>query len=317
MTGARISPARAACATARRSSARHSTRVTPWARAIRERGSVRTRRSPVATRLRPWETHPSRSAHSILGNVQTFAGAPVTGFTITIYDVPVGSTPRSDVSLSAGDDGSFRARLTAFPDSEPPGTPAHHLMMYVEAPGYLRAMREVYAHPGTGVNVGVITVAARDSNTVTVDSNGGNVTDSQGLISLTIPPGALSAPTPITVTPYMHREELGAPLPTITVTGYGFSLEPSGTELAQPATVTIKNWRSLPTSVQIPVGRFDEVNGHWQHEGVAAWNGSAWSAQISHFSVHDANPSNQGRWIILADRGHDPNGGGSAVVEAS
>ena len=148
----------------------------------------------------------------------------MTGYTVTVYDVPV-SVPRADATTQQASDGSFWTHLTSFPTSEAPRTPPRHLVVTIDTPGYLRATREVYAHPGTAVDLGVIdVVAAGDTNVVTIGPGGGSVTDSQGLITLIIPPGALATPTPITVTPIQNREEMPAPLPTITLTEYGFDL---------------------------------------------------------------------------------------------
>ena len=159
------------------------------------------------------------------------------------------------------------------------------------------------------MDLGVIDVVAADTNVVTIGPGGGSVTDSQGLITLIIPPGALATPTPITVTPIQNREEMPAPLPTITLTEYGFDLEPSGTQLAQPATLLITNWRNAPTAAPIPAGTYDAVNGGWKHVAMATWNGSAWTYPIQHFSVHDLNADDFGEWVMVAGKGQDPNGG--------
>jgi hypothetical protein len=257
----------------------------------------------------PPEYSPFETQASIIGLVQTAAGAAVTGTAVTVYDMPVSGPARTDVVVTQASDGSFRARLTTFPASEPPRTPPHHLMIFIDAPGFIRAEREVYAHPGTAVDLGTILVAARDPNTVMIGPEGGSVTDSQGLITVAIPPGALTAPTPITVTPIMSRDEMPAPLPPISLTGYGYEVEPSGTELAQPATVTIQNWRNVPTTTPMPGGAYDPINGGWKHVGMGSWNGSAWTYQIHHFSEQDLNPDEYGEWVLLMAGGQDPNGG--------
>ncbi len=261
---------------------------------------------------------PFETRASILGRVLVYGGAPVPGFALTVYDVPVGDTPRTDLSVQTGGDGSFWARLTGFPDSEPPRSPPHHLMLYVDAPGYLRTKREVFAHPGMGVDLGAIVLVARDPHTVIVDATGGSVTDSNGLVTLQIPPGALSAPTPITITPVRHREEMPAVLPGITLTGYGFELEPTGTQLAVSATIHVNNWRNFPTTLSVPMGSYDVVNGGWTQEAMTTWDGASWTAPVTHFSTWDVNPNEWGEWILLASRGPDPNGnnnvcGGSAL----
>jgi RHS repeat-associated protein len=100
-----------------------------------------------------------------------------------------------------------------------------------------------------------------------------------------------------------------APLPSITLTGYGFDIEPSGTQLAAPATLHITNWRNAPTAQPIPAGTFDAVNGGWQHVAMASWDGKAWTYSIQHFSTHDLNPDDFGEWVLLSGHGQDPNGG--------
>ena len=252
--------------------------------------------------------NPFETRAAIIGRVQTFAGAAVGGYTLTVTDLPA-NTPRSDASVKTAGDGSFWVRLTSFPDSEPDHSPPHHMLVTIDAPGYLRIVRDLFAHPGSAQSLGTITVAARDPNTKTIDSLGGSVTDSQGLITVTFPPGALATPTPVTVTPIIHREEMPAPLPDITVTGYGFELEPTGTQLAAAATVRINNWRNLPTNVAIPVGFFDPTSGVWLDEGNAGWDGSAWATSITHMSTHDLNPSFFGKLVLWVTRLLGLNGG--------
>jgi hypothetical protein len=89
---------------------------------------------------------------------------------------------------------------------------------------------------------------------------GGTAENSQGTISLTIPAGALSTPTPIQITAIPTREQFTIPLPD-TVTTYGMELEPSGTVFAVPATLRVQNTLNLPTTMRIPVGTLDPRYG--------------------------------------------------------
>ena len=69
-----------------------------------------------------------------------------------------------------------------------------------------------------------------------------------------IPPGALATTVPVQITPIRQRSDFPAPLPSSTLTMYGFELEPSGTTFATPATVRLANYRNVPTTLVIPTG---------------------------------------------------------------
>jgi hypothetical protein len=102
----------------------------------------------------------------------------------------MGSTPRTDVALSFGADGSFRARLTSFPASEPAGTRPHHEIVTVSSPATIPAMRDAYLHATDAVDFGPIMVATRDPNVTVIGPAGGTATDSNNLVEVDIPAGA-------------------------------------------------------------------------------------------------------------------------------
>ncbi|HEY2514049.1 MAG TPA: hypothetical protein VGI39_24450, partial [Polyangiaceae bacterium] len=241
----------------------------------------------------PNPTTPNGSAFetqaSLIGKVVlSGTGAPVTGYTITAYDDTT-ANPRSDVSLTVADDGSFRARLTSFPTTEPPRSAPHHVLINVSSPNFLTIQRSAYLHPGVAKNFGEIHAVARDPKITTIDASGGTATDSQGLVEVDIPPGALTAPTPIQITPLKSRADAPYPLPDVTLPGYSMELEPEGTQFQVPVTVRLANWRNLPTTFQIPVGVVDKTTGFWTHEAFANWDGKMFAFNVNHFSYHDAN----------------------------
>jgi len=124
---------------------------------------------------------------SIMGKVQTQTGGAVAGFSVTVYDAPATGAPRSDVALTTAGDGSFRARLTSFPTSEPARTPPHRMIVRIDAANALPLWREVYLHVGDAVDLGVLVVAIRDPNVTVIGPSGGTATDSQHLVSVDIP----------------------------------------------------------------------------------------------------------------------------------
>ncbi|MFO0737732.1 MAG: hypothetical protein U0270_17700 [Labilithrix sp.] len=228
---------------------------------------------------------------SILGQVVDRTGSPITGATFSVYDDRHVGAPRSDVVARVGADGSFRLRLTTFPESEPERSPVHRLVLVVEAPGRLPAERVTYARPGDAVPVGTIRLIPRDPQITNIGPAGGTASDSSNRIQVVIPPGALTTTVPIQITPFDQREDFPAPLPSSTLTMYGMELEPTGTLFAVPVTVRIANTLSLPTSATIPVGFYNLQEGHWDTLGEATWDGSRFAFQTTHFTEIDGNSS--------------------------
>ncbi len=74
-----------------------------------------------------------------------------------------------------------------------------------------------------------------------VDSNGGTITSPDGRVSVTIPPGALSGPKIITVTPSQAE---GA------IPGATYAFAPDGLTFSKPVTIAIKyETASVPAGV--------------------------------------------------------------------
>ncbi len=250
---------------------------------------------------------PFETRASVIGRVVSSAGGAVQGVTFTVYDQRATGTPRSDVIVQMGGDGSFRLRLTGFPEAEADRTPPHRLILLVDAPNKLRATREAYAHPGDAVDVGTIKLIERDPKITMIGPAGGVATDSRGLMEVAIPPGALSTTLPIQVTPLTSRDDFPAPLPVETITMYGVELEPSGTTFSTPATLRTTNYRNFPTNLTIPLGVFDPVEVHWVHEGVAVWNGTRFEVPITHFSTKDINSAQQFDLVARITQKPNPN----------
>jgi len=97
--------------------------------------------------------------------------------------------------------------------------------------------------------------ACTHSQVTNIGAAGGTATDSHGLLEVSIPPGALTLRRrPFGFTPMAEREELPRRFPHTTMTTYGFSSKPDGTQFAQRSRVRVTNSRNLPTSMKIPVG---------------------------------------------------------------
>jgi YD repeat-containing protein len=232
----------------------------------------------------------------------------VTGFSITVYDNATTNLPaRSDVSLTTASDGSFRARLTSFPTSEPDRTPPHQEIVEIDLVGYLSSYRSVYVHPGTAVNLGVINLVPLDPTITMIGPAGGTAIDSQNLVQLIIPAGALTAETPIQITAFKSRNDLAYPLPDSTMAGYAMDIEPDGLQLQAPATVRLANWRSVPTNLTIPVGLLNKTNGTWSNETFASWDGQMFAFAVNHFSERDINTPYLGQEVVVFSKGEDPN----------
>jgi len=225
---------------------------------------------------------------SVIGKLVDRNGAGVGGATFVVTDAPpagsfTAGSPRSDVVVSVAPDGSFRLRLATYPDVQADRTPPSHVLLRVDAPGLLPAYRDAWVLTGTAEDLGTIRMVPRDTAVSVIGPAGGTASDSQGRIQVVVPAGAVSAPTPIVITPFDQRDDMPAPLPSSTPTQYGFELEPSGQAFAVPVTIRVANSLNLPTSLSIPLGYYDKDTGRWEHEGIATWDGQRFAVQTSHF----------------------------------
>ena len=255
---------------------------------------------------------------SLLGRLVDGSGSGINGATVTVFDGDTTAPPRNDVVLTTGNDGSFRARLTTFPESAPVGTPPHRVLVRVEAPGILPILREAYLRPGDVSDLGDLVGLARDSAVTMIGPAGGTATDSQGLFTLEFPPGAVANIVAVRITPIPDRKEFPFPLPDATHTGYGVVFEPADLAFALPVTVRVQNPRNLPTTVPLPVGFVNDDLGRWEHVGAAFWNGTEFESTISHFSSYDWNlGGNTGELMLFINEGTDPMHSPGAVCGGS
>jgi RHS repeat-associated protein len=239
---------------------------------------------------------------SLLATVKFSDGGPATGYTVTAYDDVTTGTPRADAVVTEASDGSFRVRFTSFPTSEADRSAPHRIALKIESPSFLPVYRMASVHPGTTLNLGTISVVARDTKVTVIDAAGGTATDSQGLVEVQVPPGAVSSPTPVRITPFKHRADLPFSLPDVTLAGYAMQLEPEGTQFAAPVTVRVTNWRNMPTTLVIPVGVLDPATLRWKHLAFGTWDGQKFAYTTTHFSVHDMNPGQDGDKIATISR---------------
>ena len=247
---------------------------------------------------------------SVMGRLVTRSGGAVTGATFTVREAPApdgSGLVRGDVSASVAGDGSFRLRLTSFPDVSTDRTPPIHVVVRVDAAGVLPAFRDVWLRTGTATDLGVIKMIPRDAASTPIGPAGGTASDSANTVQVVIPPGALSSTINVVITPLVARDEFPAPLTDGTATMYGVELEPSGTTFAVPVTVRLANTKNIPTTFSIPTGYYDTELGRWEHLGQATWDGSRFAFTTTHFTTTDGNDGLGGKPGITAGPG--PKGG--------
>jgi RHS repeat-associated protein len=242
---------------------------------------------------------------SIMGHVIHLDGSAVTNFTVSVFNDTLDSLPRADSATTIDGDGTFRVRLLSFPESVPDRTPPQHVFVKLESPDFPSIYRSAYVNPSDVVALGNIVVLQRDPAVTVVGSEGGTAQSSDGSLQLIVPQGALSQPTPIRLTPIHTRAEFPLPLPHNSLTTYGMELEPSGTTFAIPAILRVQNTLNIPTDMKIPVGAMDPHFGDWQPNGQAVWDGSRFTAQVTHFSPWDCNFFGAGELIATIDHQRD------------
>ncbi len=260
---------------------------------------------------------PFETRASVLGRLVRADGAAVTSFTLSVFEDTLDSPERDDVLVEVSSGGAFRARLSDFPESVLERTPPTKLLVRIEGPDFATIVRIAYVRPGDAADLGKVIVLDRDPQVTVIGPAGGTATDSRNLYVLEVPPGALSSPTPITITPILARNQFPTPLPNTTLTTYGVELEPSGTEFAAPARLRIKNTLNLPTSLRIPFGTVDPDTAEWDHTGFAVWDGTRFSAQVTHFSPKDCNAGAIGELVAVVEDGADPHRSGDTKCVGS
>lgn len=139
-----------------------------------------------------------------------------------------------------------------------------------------------------------------------VGTSGGVVTGGNGGIQLTIPPGAVTSPTPVTIT-QLPAPPGGAP-PNALFNGATYRIGPAGTTFSQPVTVTLKyDAAALPGWA---------MTGDL---GIFAGSGGAWTA-LSNVSVNTTAGTVTGTTTTLGasvgGAGRGGRGGAGAVAQA-
>lgn len=201
------------------------------------------------------EEGPAQTA-TVIGSVADINLNPIVGATVV-----VGSTSTTTIS-----DGSFiLERLLS-------GT----VTLSVSAPGYISVSKTVELFPMKTTNIGKIILETRDSKSTDVDIDGGNVLSSDGKIVLTIPSGALSSTSSVTVT-NCNLLSSPAPLPDGYNLIYLIYISPKDVSLLLPATLSIP----LPTEVPVYFFRYDSTQ--WLNLGEGKISSDRVEISISKF----------------------------------
>ena len=141
------------------------------------------------------------------------------------------------------------------------------------------------SNANTGGSADASTVESGGSGTTVVGAQGGTASSADGMVSLRIPPGALSADVSIAITP-----ATGAPAGAV---GSAYSISPEGTTFAVPAELSFaydpSQLGGAPASALVVA---TDSNGHWQPQaGSAVDTGSHHvGALTTHLSI----------WAIVA-----------------
>jgi hypothetical protein len=119
-----------------------------------------------------------------------------------------------------------------------------------------------------------------DPTTQTIDSNGGSLTSLDGRLSVTVPPGALSTATDISIQPVSNT------IPGGDLTLSNYRLQPEGTAFATPITLT---FHLEDYEVEAIAGAFvatQDANGSWNERPGVMRDASAKTISVTttHFS---------------------------------
>jgi hypothetical protein len=259
---------------------------------------------------------PAASATKVTGVVTDATGAALSGVTAT-----AGGT-----STTTATNGTFSLSVT----------PQANLVVDFAKTGYLETSKALMATAGTDSHVSAVLMAMATGMPLDA-TGGGSVTGSRGA-SLTAGPGVFVGPDGSAVTgsvqvsltplnPSMPGELAAYPGALVGSTSGG---APSLLQTYGVLNVTVmQNGQSLQVAsgqtvtVTIPVSAtgtlpqtqdlwsFNLTTGMWDHEGTAQLSGSAYTAQLSHFSYHNidgAIASGQATCVtgIVVDKSGNP-----------
>jgi len=126
--------------------------------------------------------------------------------------------------------------------------------------------------------------------TMTIGPDGGTIIEPRGT-TISIPPGALSQNTEISVTTLLNSDEISE-LHGANPFLAGVELLPDGTTFAQPVTVTVPLEEPLLTDSTYDIFIFDQQSSQWKPSliGIVNESGNNITFQTDHFSVLSIGP---------------------------
>ncbi len=201
------------------------------------------------------EEGPSQTAN-VIGSVADISLNPISGATVVI-----GSS-----STTTSYDGSFSLDRVQ----------SGNVTLSVSAPGYISVTKIINVKPMTTNYIEKVILQTRDSKSTDVGSDGGIVSSTDGLISVSIPSGALSSSTSIVVT-NCSLLSLPYPLPDGYKLIYLAYISPSDLSLTTPATLYI------PLQSELPVYFFSFGGTSWNELGQGSESSDKISISITKF----------------------------------
>ncbi len=211
---------------------------------------------------------------SVYGRVRSAVDeTPIEGAVITVADV------RGTVTTD--DEGRFRFPL--------PGAGSYAVTATLD--GYTYAQRRAEASQDELVSVPDMFLTPLDPKAIIMGPEGGRDTNSDGRIEVEVPPGALGETVSMRATWFERGKHLPNFLPEASHFTYAAELSPDGQELAQPATIRMRNERGFAPGTPIPVGVYSPDTLEWTHEsmGVVSSDGQWVEFEVGHFSPRDCN----------------------------
>jgi hypothetical protein len=135
--------------------------------------------------------------------------------------------------------------------------------------------------------------------TMHIGPDGGTITEPRGTI-ISIPPGALTHDTALTVTTYLNADEISK-IHQITPFNSGVELLPQGISFDQPVTVTVPTGDPLLPNTTYDMFFLDQVHSEWNpvFDGLTDESGNKITFQTDHFSVLSVSPWFSGSMVLF------------------
>ena len=200
--------------------------------------------------------------------------APISEATVYVRDI--------DGEMESDTEGHF-----VFPT---PGT--GRFLVTVEKDGFTLGQAWIGVRTRSHASLKPLHLVPLDSKTTRITAaEGGEMENSSGDITMSVPSGALRADVDVSGLSFPSYRSLPAELPDSSGWTQALELFPEGVHFDKPALVRQENINGFPPGFKVPAGYYNRDKGAWEPEGMAtvSEDGQWLEFEATHFSPFDLN----------------------------